>query len=79
MVAEIPAGDGPDGLAADGEIVWVANARGDALTRIDATTNRSVGDPVQVGRNPDGVAAADGVVWVTNTDDGTVTRIEAGS
>ncbi len=76
VVAEIPAGDGPDGLAADGEIVWVANARGDTLTPIDATTNKATGDPVPVGRNPDGVAAADGVVWVTNTDDGTVTRIE---
>ena len=76
VVAEIPAGDGPDGLAADGEIVWVANARGDALTPIDATTNKATGDPVAVGRNPDGVAAADGVVWVTNTDDATVTRIE---
>ena len=76
VVAEIPAGDGPDGLAVDGGIVWVANARGDALTPIDATTNKATGDPVPVGHNPDGVAAADGVVWVTNTDDGTVTRIE---
>ena len=76
VVAEIPAGNGPDGLAVDGEIVWVANARADTLTPIDATTNKATGDPVPVGRNPDGVAAADGVVWVTNTDDGSVTRIE---
>ncbi|MEA2363026.1 MAG: hypothetical protein QOD71_2171 [Thermoleophilaceae bacterium] len=76
-VATIPAGDGPDGLAVDGSSVWVANAKGDALTRIDTTTNKAVGDPVPVGHNPDGVAAADDVVWVTNTDDGTVTRIES--
>jgi YVTN family beta-propeller protein len=76
-VATIEAGDGPDGLAVDEDTdsVWVANARGNALTRIDVTTNKAV-QTVSVGRNPDGVAAADDVVWVTNTDDGTVTRIE---
>ena len=51
--------------------------RGNTLTRLDAETNKRIGEPIPVGRNPDEVAAADGVVWVANTDDGTVTRVEA--
>jgi serine/threonine protein kinase/DNA-binding beta-propeller fold protein YncE len=76
-VATIPAGDGPDGIAVDGDVVWVSNSRGNTLTRLDPESNEAVGDPVPVGRNPDEVEAAEGVVWVANTDDGTVTRLEA--
>jgi serine/threonine protein kinase/DNA-binding beta-propeller fold protein YncE len=76
-VATIPAGDGPDGIAVDGDVVWVSNSRGNTLTRLDPGSNQPIGDPVPVGRNPDEVEAADGVVWVANTDDGTVTRLEA--
>ncbi len=76
-VATIAAGRGPDGLAVNGNTVWVANAEGDALTRLDARTNRAMGAPVPIGRNPDSVAVVDGSVWVTNTDDGTVTRLNA--
>jgi serine/threonine-protein kinase len=77
VVATIPAGDGPDGLTAQGDSVWVVNADGNTLTRIDTNTNKPVGDRVQVGRNPDSVAATDDVLWVTNTDSGTVTRLQA--
>ena len=76
-VATIPAGDGPDGIAVDGNVVWVSNSRGNTLTRLDPESNEAIGEPVPVGRNPDEVEAADGVVWVANTDDGTVTRLEA--
>ncbi len=75
-VATIPAGNGPDGIAVDGNTVWVSNSRGNALTRLDTQLNSAIGEPVPVGRNPDEVEAADGVVWVTNTDDGTVTRLD---
>jgi DNA-binding beta-propeller fold protein YncE len=76
-VATIPAGDGPDGIAVNGGIVWVSNSRGNALTRIDTESNRATGEPVPVGLNPDQVVAADGLVWVANTDSGNVTRLEA--
>jgi YVTN family beta-propeller protein len=76
-VATIPAGNGPDGIAVDGNTVWVSNSEGNTLTRLDTETNKAIGKPVPVGHNPDNVAAADGVVWVANTDDGTVTRLEA--
>ena len=77
VLETIPAGNGPDGIAVDGNVVWVSNSRGNALTRISAETNRRIGGPIAVGTNPDEVEAADGVVWVSNTDDGTVTRLEA--
>jgi serine/threonine protein kinase/DNA-binding beta-propeller fold protein YncE len=78
-VATIPAGDGPDGIAVAGSVVYVSNAVGNALTRLDTTTNEPKGDPIPVGRNPDEVVAANGVVWVANTDDGTVSRLEGDS
>jgi serine/threonine protein kinase/DNA-binding beta-propeller fold protein YncE len=77
VVATIPAGNGPDGIAVDGHTVWVSNSDGNSLTRLDTRSNKAVGGPVPVGRNPDNVAAANGVVWVANTDDGTVTRLQA--
>jgi serine/threonine protein kinase/DNA-binding beta-propeller fold protein YncE len=75
-VATIPAGKGPDGIDVQGNSVWVSDADENTLTRIDARTNKRIGDPITVGRNPDGVAAEPGVVWVANTDSGTVTRVE---
>jgi len=76
VVANIPAGDGPDGIDVDGRTVWVSNSRGNTLTRLDAKRNEAT-DRVEVGSNPDEVEAAHGVVWVSNTDDGTVTRVVA--
>ena len=77
VVATIPAGNGPDGIAVDGTTVWVSNSAGNTLTRLDTDSNEPIGDPIPVGRNPDEVEAEDGIVWVANTDDGTVTRLEA--
>ena len=75
-VATIPAGDGPDGVAVAGDVVWVSNSVGNTLTRLDAKANKPLGGPIPVGRNPDEVVAGNGIVWVANTDDGTVTRLE---
>jgi DNA-binding beta-propeller fold protein YncE len=75
VVATIAAGKGPDGIAGDGESVWVSNSRGNTLTQLDANVN-SVVDRLPVGANPDEVEAAEGVVWVSNTGDGTVTRVD---
>jgi YVTN family beta-propeller protein len=77
VVATIPAGEGPDGIAVDGNTVWVSNSRGNALTSLDTETNKRTGEPVPVGQNPDQVVAEGGVVWVANTDSGTVTRLQA--
>ena len=77
VAATIPVGGGPDGIAVDGDDVWVSSADDGTVTRLDAKSNKRSGAPVSVGSNPDEVAAAGGAVWVANTDDGTVTRLEA--
>jgi serine/threonine protein kinase/DNA-binding beta-propeller fold protein YncE len=77
VVETINAGNGPDGIAVEGNTVWVSNSRGNVLRRLNARSNRQIGEPVPVGANPDEVEVEDGVVWVSNTDDGTVTRLEA--
>src|SRR3954470_14008441 len=76
VVATIPAGNGPDGIAVAGSTVWISNADANTLTRLDTKSNKRIGAPVPVGRNPDNVAVSNGVVWVANTDDGSVTRLE---
>ncbi len=78
VVKNIPAGQGPDGIAVDGKRVWVSNSRGNALVRIDSDINQPAGQPIAVGTNPDEVEAKGGVVWVANTDDGTVSRVVEG-
>ena len=52
VVANIPAGNGPDGITVNGNTVWVANSAGNAVTRLDAETNRAIGEPVPVGQQP---------------------------
>jgi serine/threonine protein kinase/DNA-binding beta-propeller fold protein YncE len=79
LAKAIPAGEGPDGIAVDGNRVWVSNSRGNALVRIDTDTDEPLGDAIPVGSNPDEVEAREGVVWVANTGDGTVTRLEGGA
>lgn len=76
VVARVPAGDGPDGIAVDGKTVWVSNSNGNVLRRINTETNKQSGPPINVGTNPDEVEASGGVAWVANTDSGTVTRVD---
>lgn len=76
-VASIRVGRGPEGIAVDGNAVWVVNARDDTLARINTGTNRLAGKPVPVGDDPDGVAAGKGTVWVTNAGEGSVQRFQA--
>jgi YVTN family beta-propeller protein len=79
VAARIPAGDGPDGIAIDGDTVWVSNSRGNVLRRIDTQTNKVTGKPIPVGVNPDEVEAQDGIAWVANTDSASVTRVDGGA
>jgi DNA-binding beta-propeller fold protein YncE len=74
--ATIPVGGGPDGLAVDGDVVWVTDQEQNVVRRVDVETNKPIGEPIPVGKNPDGVAAENGIAWVANVDDGTVSRLE---
>jgi YVTN family beta-propeller protein len=74
--ATIPVGGGPDGMAVDGNVLWVTDQVENVVRRVNVKTNKTIGSPIPVGRNPDGVAAERGTAWVANIDDGTVSRLE---
>jgi YVTN family beta-propeller protein len=78
-VATIRVGRAPLDLAVTPGAVWVANAGGDSVTRIDPQTNRLVGRPVPTGASPQSLAAGGGSLWVANHDERTVTRIDLAS
>jgi serine/threonine protein kinase len=66
---------GADELAADASGVWAADALGDAVIRIDASTNQTSAT-FPTGRAPSAIAVGAGAVWVANSRDGTVTRYD---
>ena len=77
LVASIPLSlNYPDGIAAGGGSVWVANALENTLTRIDPRTRRKVGAPLTID-GATGVAVGAGSVWVSQLYPGTVTRVDA--
>ena len=73
--SEITVGRGPSGITVGGGWVWVANTRGDTVSRIDPVTHLLLGEPIQVGAGPGGIDAGTDTVWVANSRDGTVSRI----
>jgi YVTN family beta-propeller protein len=77
VIATIPVGGSPDGMAVDENLIWVTDQEKNVVRRVDTATNKRSGPPIQVGRNPDGVAAEDGIIWVASLDAGTLTRLEA--
>jgi YVTN family beta-propeller protein len=77
VVATIPVGDGPDGIAADGKNIFVTHARDGSLLRIDADQDAVVGDPIPVGNSPDQVAAGKGTLWVVDAEGSELQRLES--
>jgi YVTN family beta-propeller protein len=63
VVATIPVGADPFGIAVGDGSVWVANRRGFTVSRIDPQTNKVVAS-IPVGNRPQGIAAGNGAVWV---------------
>lgn len=64
IVATIPVGREPFGIAAGDGAVWVANRTDFTVSRIDPRTNRVVAT-IPIGNRPQGIAVGDGAVWVT--------------
>jgi YVTN family beta-propeller protein len=77
VLAKIPIGKGPAGVAIGEGSVWVANAKSNTVSRVDPVTNRVVS--IKVGRGPRDVAVGNGAIWVANGQDGTVSRIDPAS
>jgi YVTN family beta-propeller protein len=63
IVATIPVGADPFGIAVGERSVWVANRRGFTISRIDPRTNKVVA-AIRVGNRPQGITAGGGGVWV---------------
>jgi streptogramin lyase len=63
----------PDGIASDGDDVWVASRSG-SVQRFSAKTGKPVGPAVKTGPLAGDIAVSAGVVWAEGTSD--VVRIE---
>ncbi len=77
IVARIPVGEAPAGIALTTGSVWVANRFGHSVSRIDASTNRVVATIRFDGQadGPSSIAAGAGAVWVVVPELGGVVRI----
>jgi YVTN family beta-propeller protein len=78
-VATIRVRRAPLDVAVTPGAMWVTNASGDSVARIDPQTNRLAGRPVRTGDSPQSLAVGGGSLWVANHDAGTVTRIDQAS
>jgi peptide/nickel transport system substrate-binding protein len=78
VVATIPVGGTPSGVAVGLGAVWVSNAGDNTVSRISPSSNKVV-RPIPVGNGPGAIAVGDGAVWVANSLDGTVFRIDPAS
>ena len=74
--APIPVGRGPAGVTVAGGLVWVANSRGDTVSKVDPSIHAVLGDPVAVGGRPGGIDAGTTTVWVASATEDAVTRID---
>ena len=76
VVETIPVPGGPDGVAVDGDKVFVSSAAEGTLNQIDGKTNELVGEPVDVGTSPDGIAGGKDVVWVADAKGSNLQRLK---
>ena len=68
-----------DRITATRGSVWASDVLAGAIQRIDASSLRPVGQPIQVGGGIDQLVALDDSVWVLDRRVGLVTRIDAAS
>jgi YVTN family beta-propeller protein len=64
----------PGQVAAGAGAVWVVDAEGGTVARVDAAARRVV-QRIPVGRDPAGVATGNGAVWVTTSGDRSVSWV----
>jgi streptogramin lyase len=72
----IAVGRGPAGVTVAQGLVWVANSRGDTVSKVDPSIGQVLGDPVEVGGRPGGIDAGTSTVWVASAAEDSVTRID---
>ena len=76
VVADVPVGGRPVGIAVGAGAVWVANADDQTVLRIDPNTFKVVKTIGGLGNEVTGIAVGFGAVWVAGGNDGTLTRID---
>jgi streptogramin lyase len=64
VVATIPVGDGPEGVAVTAGAVWVADEHDGAVTRVDPATNKVVAKIWGIGPEPQIMTTGPNGVWV---------------
>jgi hypothetical protein len=69
-------GDDPEGLAFDGDHIWVANFMDDTVTKLRASDGLSMAT-YSVGDAPQGICFDGGYIWTANKGDDTVTKLRA--
>jgi streptogramin lyase len=72
----IPVGRGPAGVTVAHGLVWVANSRGNTVSKVDPSIHAVLGDPIEVGGRPGGIDAGNSTVWVASAAEDAVTRID---
>jgi YVTN family beta-propeller protein len=78
LVGDVGVGATPTHTAVGKHAIWVTNADGDDVSRIDPV-RRTVVQTIPVGSSPSGITTGNGAVWVVNSLDGTVSRIDPGT
>ena len=78
VIRTIPVGVKPQGISSDGTHVWVANAGGDTVSEIEASSGTVI-NTITVGSYPRGMSSDGTHAWVANFDENTVSEIEASS
>src|SRR5919197_1160268 len=77
LVASIRLAFAPRAIDAGRGGVWLVDASGDAVVRVDPATNRPM-PRITVGDTPTAVTVGGDAIWVANRADGTVSRIDPG-
>jgi streptogramin lyase len=72
----IAVGRGPAGVTVAQGLVWVANSRGDTVSKVDPSIGQVLGDPIEVGGRPGGIDAGTSTVWVASAAEDAVNRID---
>jgi DNA-binding beta-propeller fold protein YncE len=72
----IAVGRGPAGVTVARGLVWVANSRGDTVSKVDPSIGQVLGDPIEVGGRPGGIDAGTSTIWVASAAEDAVTRID---
>jgi DNA-binding beta-propeller fold protein YncE len=72
----IAVGRGPAGVTVAQGLVWVANSRGNTVSRVDPSIHAVLGDPIEVGGSPGGIDAGTSAVWVASAAEDAVTRLD---